>query len=87
MKNWIKKLIPAYFEVRSLFWVQCGNEMNSRLMQIFRCIDDDNYELAEIMIRNFESDFTQSGVPDWIAEQYADIYRAKSMLSFLKQDQ
>ena len=84
MKNWIKKLTPAYFEMRSLFWVQYGNEMNSRLSQIFNCIDEGNFELAEIMINNFESVFTQNGVPNWIAVQYADIYRAKSMLSFLK---
>lgn len=41
MKNLIisiKKLIPAYFEIRSLYWVQHEKTMNEELKSIFEKI-------------------------------------------------
>ena len=81
--NWIKKLIPAYVEIRSLYWVQQGRKMELALINIFDAIDDDRYEEAQRLITIFESEFSQGGVPFWIAVKYAEIYKAKSMLFFL----
>lgn len=77
--NWLKKIIPAYIEFRSLYWVQYGAKMELALEVIFDNIDNDNLEEANKLITEFESQFTQSGVPDWIAVKYAEIYKAKSM--------
>jgi hypothetical protein len=30
--NWVKKLIPGYIEIRSLYWVQHTKKMNSLLL-------------------------------------------------------
>jgi len=84
--NWIKKLIPAYIEIRSLYWVQHGRKMELALGEIFDAIDNDRYEEAQRLINYFEceeSEFSQGDVPFWIAAKYAEIYKAKSMLSFL----
>jgi len=37
--NWIKKLIPAYLEIRSLYWVEYGQRMDQELEEIFKNID------------------------------------------------
>jgi hypothetical protein len=81
--NWLKKLIPAYLEIRSLYWVEHGKRMNIKLNSIFNAIDEDDYIKAKDLIEEFELVFTQNGVPNWIAIKYAEIYRAKSMLTFL----
>jgi hypothetical protein len=82
--NWLKKLIPACIEIRSLYWVEHEKQMDKALGDIFYQIDEDNYDKAQELIRVFESTFTQSGVPEWVAIKYAEIYRASSMVNFLK---
>jgi hypothetical protein len=82
--NWIKKLIPAYIEIRSLYWVERGKDMDAALKDIFHQIDMDNLDEAIELIKKFESTFTQGGVPHWIGIKYAEIYRAISMVHFLK---
>jgi hypothetical protein len=81
--NWLKKLIPGYLEIRSLHWVEQGKLMDIKLGIIFNAIDEDNYMTADALIKEFESEFTQNGVPNWIGIKYSEIYRAKSMLTFL----
>jgi len=82
--NLLKKYIPVYIEIRSLYWIEIGKQMDVKLELIFDAIDMDDYVNAENYIVEFESEFTQSGVPDWIGIKYAEIYRAKSMITFLK---
>lgn len=82
--NWIKKLIPAYIEIRSLYWVEYGIKMELALEKIFRSIDEEELEEAENLIAKFESTFSQGGLPGWIAIKYSEIYRASSMLACLK---
>ena len=81
--NWIKKLIPGYIEIRSLYWVQHSKKMDSSLEKIFNEIDNDNFVKAKVLISEFESTFTQGGVPNFVAIKYAEIYRAISMVNFL----
>jgi hypothetical protein len=82
--NWLKKLIPAYIEIRSLYWVKYEKQMDKSLKDIFNQIDIDDYKKAQELIDVFESTFTQSGAPMWVALKYAEIYKASSMVSFLK---
>jgi hypothetical protein len=82
--NLLKKYIPVYIEIRSLYWIEIGKQMDVKLELIFDAIDTDDYVNAENYIVEFESEFTQSGVPNWIGVKYAEIYRAKSMITFLK---
>jgi hypothetical protein len=82
--NWLKKLIPGYIEIRSLYWVEHGKEMDNALEKIFYAIDTDKYDEAEVLIKKFESTFSQQGVPHWIAIKYSTLYKAISMLNFLK---
>lgn len=81
--NWIKKLIPAYLEIRSLYWVEYGQRMDQELEEIFKNIDEDNFVQAQDLILSFESTYIQNGVPNWIAVKFAQIHRAQSMLHFL----
>ena len=82
--NWLKKIIPAYIEIRSLYWVEYGKTMDAALKEIFHQIDEDNYDNALTLIFKFESTFTQFGVPHWIALKYSEIYKAVYMVDFLK---
>lgn len=81
--NWLQKLIPAYIEIRSLYWVRHEAKMELALVKIFEAIDKDECVKAEKLIQEFDSTFSQSGVPNWVGIKYAEIYRAKSMLAFL----
>lgn len=82
--NWLKKLIPVYIEIRSLYWVKCEKQMDKDLEDIFHQIDIGDYKKAQELIDSFESTFTQNGVPMWVALKYSEIYRASSMVNFLK---
>jgi hypothetical protein len=82
--KWIKKLIPVYIEIRSLYWVEHGKKMDEALGDIFDAIDNDNYDFALKSIIKFENEFSQGGVPEWIGVKYSEIYRAISMINFLK---
>lgn len=81
--NFIQKLIPAYIEIRSLYWIKFSKQMNGKLKEIFEKIDSDKYEEAKILIENFHSNYNQSSAPRWVAEEMASIYKAESMLFFL----
>ena len=82
--NWIKRLIPVWIEVRSLYWVEYGKEMDSDLSKIFGAIDDNRYAEAQELIDKFESRYTQGEGPLWIGLKYSAIYRASSMLVCLR---
>jgi hypothetical protein len=82
--NWIKRLIPASIEIRSLYWVEYGKEMDKALHEIFGAIDDDQYDEAQELIDAFESRYNQSDGPLWIGLKYSRIYRASSMLVCLR---
>jgi hypothetical protein len=84
MMNWIKRLIPAWIEIRSLYWVEYGKEMDVALHEIFLAIDDDRYDEAQELIDQFEERFNQSEGPLWIGLKYSEIYRASSMLICLR---
>jgi hypothetical protein len=79
--NWLKKLIPVYFEIRSLYWVNLEKQMDDDLGDIFDSIDEENYLKAKWLIEEFEFKYTQSGVPYFVAIKYAEIYRAKSYIT------
>jgi hypothetical protein len=81
--NRIKKLIPAYLEIRSLYWVEYGQRMDQELEEIFKNIDEDNFVQAQDLILSFESTYSQNGVPNWIGVKFAQIHKAQSMLHFL----
>lgn len=81
--NWIKRLIPGYIEIRSLYWVEHGKKMDASLEEIFKKIDEDEYDEADRLIAEFQSRFSQGGVPHWIGVKYSQIHRAISMLNFL----
>jgi hypothetical protein len=82
--KWIKKLIPAYIEIRSLYWVEYGKQLDADLKEIFNLIDEDKYKEAHELIDIFDKKYNQSFVPYWVAIRIAEIYRAKSMLVFLE---
>jgi hypothetical protein len=82
--NWIKRLIPAYIEIRSLYWVEYGKEMDVALHEIFLAIDDDRYDEAQELIDQFEARFNQGEGPFWIGLKYSEIYRASSTLICLR---
>lgn len=45
--NWIKKLIPASIQVKSLYTVQREKTIDSELTILFGLIDDDKYVEAK----------------------------------------
>lgn len=81
--NWIKKLIPGFIEVRSLYWIQYNAKMERALVGIFAALDDDQYDKARDLILEFKKNFSQQNVPHWVALNYAEIYKATSMYSFM----
>lgn len=82
--NWIKKLIPAYIEIRSLYWVQYAKELDADLRAIFHMIDEDKYKEAHELIDIFDEKYNQGFVPLWVGMLIAKIYKAKSMLVCLE---
>jgi hypothetical protein len=85
--NWIKKLIPGYIEIRSLYWVEYAKQMDYELSVIFHLIDCDKYTDAMKVIDVFHAKHNQSLVPKWVALKMSEIYRAQSMLTFLSAEE
>lgn len=81
--NWIKKLMPAKIEIRSLYWVSIQKEMDADLVVIFGKIDEDKYEDAKTLIEGFRQKWDGKKYPEWIEGTYAQICRAQSMVDFL----
>lgn len=81
--NWIKKLIPAKIEVRSLYWVNIQKEIDTDLVVIFNEIDQDNYTDAKILIEKFRHKWDGIKYPEWIWDTYSQISKAQSMIDFL----
>lgn len=82
--KWFKKLIPGYIEIRSMYWVEYGKEMDADLSAIYHQIDIDDYDRAERLTKLFSEKYTQFDVPEWVALKYSEIYRAISMIQFMK---
>lgn len=82
--NWIKKLIPAYIEIRSLYWIEKSTVMNNELYEIFHKIDQSDFSAARLLIEQFEKKYEGIKFPDWVCEIYSQIHRANSMLVFLE---
>ena len=82
----IQKLIPAYIEVRSLYWMNYAEKMDENLSDIFYNIDIENYTRARILIDEFNKTYNQGSVPEWVAIQMSEINKAESMLNFLNQN-
>jgi hypothetical protein len=81
--NWIKKLIPAKIEIRSLYWVNIQKEMESDLESIFNKIDEDNYKDAKSLIEGFRHKWDGKKYPEWVWDTYAEWSKAQSMVDFL----
>lgn len=84
--NWLKKLIPGYIEIRSLYWVEYDKIMGNKLHHIYNQIDNGNYELAEKLVKSFQEEYQQIKVPNWVGLNMASIHGAISMLNFLKNE-
>jgi hypothetical protein len=85
--NWIKKFIPGYIEIRSLYWVEYAKQMDHELANIFNAIDNDQYKVAAVLIKFFDKKHNQSTVPTWVGLKMSEIHSAKSMLTFLSAEE
>jgi hypothetical protein len=81
--NWIKKLVPAFIEVRSLYWVQKHREMTKELEAIFLAIDMDLYDRASDLVETFEEKWSAIKTPEWMRNTRAQLSSATTMLYFL----
>jgi hypothetical protein len=80
----VKKCIPTYIEIRSLYWVEYGKQVNADLSEIYLLIDKDKYKEAHELIDLFDKKYNHSFVPEWVDILISDIYRAKSLLVMLE---
>lgn len=82
--NWLKKIIPAHIEIRSLYWVEHVKNMNKDLDEIFKQIDiEENYEYAKQLISEFQERYHPYKAPRWVEEEYAAIFKAQAIVSFI----
>lgn len=81
--NFLKRLLPAYIEVRSLYWVEQGEEMNSELGAIFDMIDTDQYTEAASKLEQFHKKWDGRKLPLWLSLKSAEACRGEAMLNFL----
>lgn len=82
--NWIKKLVPAYFEVRSLYWVQKHDRMIEDVREIYDALDTEAYDVAEKLIDSFEGRWSSVRTPEWTYATQAEVSRARSLLHLLR---
>lgn len=71
---WIKKLIPAYIQIKSLYTIQQEKILDKELTNLFHLIDTDEYDAAKRVL-------------EILRKKYGDIVpeltRAETMLHFL----
>lgn len=83
IKDFFKLLIPAYIEIRSLYWIEKSIVMNNELSEIFHKIDQSDFSVARLLIEEFEKKYEGMKCPNWVGEIHSQIHRANSMLVFL----
>ena len=83
MINFLKRLLPAYIEVRSLYWVEQGQEMDKDLEMIFHLIDAGQYTTAAFELEKFREKWDGRKLPLWLSLKSAEACRAEAMLNFL----
>lgn len=81
--NFFKRWLPAYIEVRSLYWVERGREMDLDLRVIFDLIDNDRYGAAFSKIGKFKRKWDGIPLPLWLCEKRSEVCRAEAMVNFL----
>jgi len=72
--DWIKKLIPAFIQVKSLYTIQREKTIDNELTVLFGLIDKDKYVEAEKELIILKAKYGDT-VPE--------LSKASSMLSFL----
>lgn len=86
--NFLKRFVPAFVEVRSLYWVEKGREMDWELADIFHMIDTEQYARATIRILAFKRTWMHGRkLPNWLAEKSTAVTRAETMVGFLEQSE
>jgi hypothetical protein len=80
----IQKCIPAYIEVRSLYWVNYEKQLDIELSDIFKLIDEDKYAEAKVLKEIFDKKHNHKLYPSWIELKLSESVRAGSMISFLE---
>lgn len=81
--TFFKRLLPAYIEVRSLYWVERGQEMDEDLKLIFHLIDTDQYTDAASKLEQFNEKWDGIQLPRWLCEKRSEACRGEAMLNFL----
>lgn len=71
---WIKKLIPAYIQIKSLYTIEQEKILDNELTFLFDLIDDDKYNEAKKELHKLKAKYGDT-VPE--------LSKASSMLSFL----
>lgn len=82
----IKKLIPVEIKIKSLYWKQKEDEMDSDLQKIFHKLDIDEYDDVQNMIDEFHQKWDAIKKPMWLSLKSAEISRAQSMYHLLKSE-
>ena len=72
--NW-KKLIPVYIQIKSLYTIQQEKILDNELTVLFRLIDDDKYDEAEVELIKLRLKYGDT-VPE--------LAKASAMVSFMK---
>jgi hypothetical protein len=83
----ITKLIPFEIRIKSLYWVRKEREIDSDLSNLFSTIDDDEYELARVLLNNLKNKWTELSFnsPEWFKIDYISQFsKAEAMLNFLE---
>jgi hypothetical protein len=71
---WIKKLIPAYIQIKSLYTIQQEKILDKELTNLFHLIDTDEYDAAKRVLEILRKKYGDT-VPE--------LTKASSMLHFL----
>lgn len=72
--NWIKKLIPAYISIKSLYTIEQERLLSKELSTLFELIDNDEYINARSTLTLLKLKYGDS---------VADLSRAEAILNFL----
>lgn len=81
--NFFKRLLPAYIEVRSLYWVERGQEMDGDLELIFHLIDTGQLTVAAFKLEQFNKKWDGIILPHWLCVKRSEACRGEAMLNFL----
>lgn len=85
MFKFISKFIPVSIQIKTLYWKRQEEEMIRDLRLIGEFLDDECYDIVEVLIQAFRQKWESRVLPEWLSIKTAEVSGLEAKNSMLKE--